>query len=62
MAIGVIDKSIKNAKSHSSRIGGATNAICKCVPYEKVKEMDKWKSDATKSDIRLPYINVAALV
>ena len=62
MAIGVIDKSIKNAKSHASRIGEATNAICKGVPYEKVKEMDKRKSDAAKSYIRLPYINVAALV
>ena len=62
MAIEVIDKSITNVKSHSFRIGGATNAISKGVPYEKVKEKGKWQSDAAKSYIRLPCINVAALV
>jgi hypothetical protein len=55
------DPSIKNVKSHSFRIGGATNAICKGVPYEKVKEMGRWKSDAAKTYIRTPIIEVNVL-
>ena len=62
MAMEVIDKTITDVKSHSFRIGGATNAISKGVPYEKVKEMGRWQSDAAKKYIRLPCINVAALV
>ena len=62
MAIEVIVKTITNGKSHSFRIGGATNAISKGVPYEKVKEMGRWQSDAAKRYIRIPSINVAALV
>ena len=62
MAIEVIDKSITNVKSQSFRIGGATNAISKSVPYEKVKEMGRWQSDAAKKYIRIPCINVAALL
>jgi len=62
MALKVIDKNITNVKSHSFRIGGATNAISKGVPYDKVKEMGRWQSDAAKSYIRLPCIEVAALV
>ena len=62
MAVEIVDKSITNVKSHSFRIGGATNAISKSIPYEKVKEMGRWQSDAAKRYIIIPSINVAALV
>ena len=62
MAVEIVNKSITNIKSHSFRIGGATNAISKGVPYEKVKEMGRWQSDAAKRYIRIPSINIAALV
>jgi hypothetical protein len=39
IAVEIVDKSIENIKSHSCRIGGATNAMSKGIPYEKVK---KW--------------------
>ena len=32
MAVEIVDKSITNVKSHSFRIGGATNAISKGIP------------------------------
>ena len=34
-----VDDTISNVKSHSFRIGGATNAICKGIPMRKYK---KW--------------------
>jgi site-specific recombinase XerD len=57
-----VDDTISNVKSHSFRIGGATNAICKGIPYEKVQEMGRWKSHAAKKYIRVPIIDVAALI
>ena len=57
-----VDDTISNVKSHSFRIGGATNAICKGIPYEKVQEMGRWKSDAAKKYIRVPMIDVATLI
>ena len=57
-----VDNTIKIIKSHSFRIGGATNAICKGIPHEQVKEMGRWQSDAAKIYIRIPSINIAALV
>jgi hypothetical protein len=62
MAVEIVDKSITNIKSHSFRFGGATNAISKGIPYEKVKGMGRWQSDAAKRYIRIPSINIAALV
>ena len=44
-AVEFVDDTIKKIKSHSFRIGGATNAICKGIPYEQVKEMGRWQSD-----------------
>ena len=57
----LVDASIVNVKSHSFRIGGATNAICKGVSYDKIKEMGRWKSDAAKRYIRIPTIEVNVL-
>ena len=51
-----------NVKSHSFRIGGATNAIAKGVPYEQVQEMGRWKSDAAKRYIRPTEIYVNDLI
>ena len=56
-----VDDTIYNVKSHSFRIGGATNAICKGIPYEQVQEMGRWKSDAAKRYIRIPTIEVNVL-
>ena len=39
---------ILKVKSHSFRIGGATNAMCKGIPYESIKAMGRWKSEAAK--------------
>jgi hypothetical protein len=52
---------ILNVKSHSFRIGGATNAMCKGIPYESIKAMGRWKSEACKKYIRIPIINVSQL-
>jgi hypothetical protein len=52
----------KCIKSHSFRIGGATNAMYKCIPYESIKAMDRWQSDAAKSYIRIPPIEVKNLI
>ena len=57
-----VDDTISNVKSHSFRIGGATYAICKGIPYEQVQEMGRWKSDAAKKYIRVPTIDVATLI
>jgi site-specific recombinase XerD len=48
----------QHIKSHSFRIGGATHAICKGIPYQTVQEMGRWKSDAAKKYIRVPVINM----
>ena len=61
MSMKLVDASIINVNSHSFRIGGATNAICKGISYEKVKEMGRWKSDVAKSYIRIPTIEVHKL-
>jgi hypothetical protein len=60
--VGFLDNTISNIKSHSFRIGGATNAICKGIPYEQVQEMGRWQSDAAKRYIRVPTIDVATLI
>ena len=61
MSMKFVDASIINVKAHSFRIGGATNAICKGISYEKVNEMGRWKSDAAKSYIRILTIEVNVL-
>ena len=49
-------------KSHSFRIGGATNAIARGIPYEDVQIMGRWRSHAAKKYIRVQEIDVARLV
>ncbi len=49
-------------KSHSFRIGGATNAIAKGIPYEDVQNMGRWRSHAARKYIRVQEIDVARLV
>jgi len=39
-------------KSHSFRIGAATNAAIKGVSVDKIKTAGRWKSDAFKSYIQ----------
>ena len=51
----------RNIKAHSFRIGGATNAMCKGIPYSKIQEMGRWKSHAAKRYIRQVDIDVASL-
>ena len=51
----------RNIKAHSFRIGGATNAMCKGIPYSKIQEMGRWQSHAAKRYIRHVDIDVAAL-
>ena len=51
----------RNVKSHSFRIGGATNAMFKGIPYHKIKEMGRWKSDEAKDYIRQVEIDIASL-
>ena len=51
-----------NIKSHSFRIGGATNAMSKGIPYEQVKEMGRWQSDAAKKYIRIPTTDITKLL
>ena len=57
-----MDDTIKNIKSHSFRIGGATNAICRGIPYDQVQEIGRWQSDAAKRYIRVTTIDVATLI
>jgi hypothetical protein len=49
---------IENVKSHSFRIGGATNAMYKDIPYESIKAMGRWKSEAAQKYIRIPIFDV----
>ena len=60
-AMNFVVPEITNVKSHSFRIGGATNAVCKGIPYEVIKAMGRWKSDAAKRYIRMPIIKVSDL-
>ena len=60
-AMKFVSPDILNVKSHSFRIGGATNAMCKGIPYQSIKAMGRWKSEACKKYIRIPTINVSEL-
>ena len=60
-ALKLADPSKTNVKAHSFRIGGATNAMFKGIPYEQIKSMGRWKSDAAKLYIRQTDINIALL-
>ena len=60
-AMEFVAQNVKNIKSHSFRIGGATNAMCKGIPYETIKSMGRWKSEAAKHYIRIPIIEVNKL-
>ena len=51
----------RNVKAHSFRICRATNAMFKGIPYQKIKEMGRWKSDAAKGYIRQVEIDIASL-
>ena len=51
-----------NIKSHSFRIGGATNAMCKGVPYEQIRVMGRWQSNAARRYIRTPTTDIASLL
>lgn len=55
------DPSKPNVKAHSFRIGGATNAMSKGIPYSKIQEMGRWHSHAAKRYIRHVSIDVASL-
>jgi hypothetical protein len=57
-AMKFVASNIENVKSHSFRIGGATNAMYKGIPYESIKSMGRWKSEAAKKYIRIPIIDV----
>ena len=61
MTLQIAEPGITNIKTHSFRIGGATNAMFKGIPYSKIQEMGRWKSDAAKRYIRQININVASL-
>jgi hypothetical protein len=56
------NEKINNIKPHSFRIGVATNAISKGIPYEQVKEMGRWQSDAAKRYIRIPITDITKLM
>jgi hypothetical protein len=60
-AMKFVAQDVKNVKSHSFRIGGATNAMCKGIPYETIKSMGRWKSEAAKCYIRIPVFEVNKL-
>ena len=48
-----------NIKSHSFRIGGATNAMNK---YEQIRVMGRWQSDAARKYIRTPTTDISSLL
>ena len=60
-ALKFVDPSLTNVKSHSFRIGGATNAMYRGIPYTQIQKMGRWKSNAAKKYIRQVDINIAAL-
>ena len=47
-ALKFADPNHKNIKAHSFRIGGATNAMFKRIPYSKIQEMGRRQSHAAK--------------
>ena len=51
----------RNIKAHSFRIGGATNAMFKGIPYNKIQEMGRWQSHAAKRYIRQIDVNIESL-
>ena len=51
----------RNIKAHSFRIGGATNAMFKGIPYTKIQQMGRWQSHAAKRYIRQIDVNVESL-
>ena len=51
----------RNIKAHSFRIGGATNAMFKGIPYTKIQQMGRWQSHAAKRYIRQVDVNVESL-
>lgn len=61
MALSIADPKQANIQTHSFRIGGATNAMAKGVPYEKIQEMGRWKSNVAKRYIRSVDVNIASL-
>ena len=50
-----------NIKAHSFRIGGATNAMSKGIPYSQIQEMGRWKSHAAKRYIRHVDIDISSV-
>ena len=62
LALQFCKEGTNNIKSHSFRIGGATNAMSKGIPYEQVKEMGRWQSDAAKKYIRIPTTDISKLL
>jgi len=56
------DPNHQNIKAHSFRIGGATNAMAKGIPYKKIQEMGRWQSHAAKRYIRQIDIDIASLI
>ena len=62
MSLKKADPAVAGIKTHSFRIGGATNAMFKNIPYTKIQEMGRWKSDSAKRYIRSVEIEVSSLV
>ena len=50
-----------NIKAHSFRIGGATNAMAKGIPYSQIQQMGRWQSHAAKRYIRQVEIDIASV-
>ena len=50
-----------NIKAHSFRIGGATNAMSKGIPYSQIQQMGRWQSHAAKRYIRQVDIDIASV-
>ena len=47
-----------NIKPHSFRIGAATTASANGVPETLIQQLGRWRSDAFKKYIRVPYLQV----
>ena len=62
MSIKKADSAAEGIKTHSFRIGGATNAIFRNIPYQTIQEMGRWKSDSAKRYIRNVDIDVGGLL
>jgi hypothetical protein len=50
-----------NVKSHSCRIGEATNDMCMSIPYNKVNLMGSWQYEVPRRYIRMLIIVVEKL-